>query len=193
MAGAVSLDGYLADDHDEVGPLFDWYSNGQTPVVVNGEETGFRTSPQSAAYLSEAWSRVGAVVIGRRLFDLTNGWNGKPAVGDRVFVVTHSVPQDWEYLGTAPFTFVTDGVAAAVAQAREYAGADRDVALNGGEVGGQALEAGLVDEVDMALVPVVFGSGRRFFGSAEGPVLLEDPAVVQGDRVTHLRYRVRGS
>lgn len=83
MASAVSLDGYLADGNDEVGPLFDWYSNGDSPVVVDGEKTEFRTSPQTAAYLSEAWSRVGTVIIGRRLFDLTNGWNGRPAVGDR--------------------------------------------------------------------------------------------------------------
>ncbi|GAA2007834.1 dihydrofolate reductase family protein [Catenulispora subtropica] len=193
MANAVSLDGFLADDQDGVGPLFDFYANGSVPVEAGDTSYGFRTSPATAAYLSECWSRVGAVIMGRTLFDTTNGWNGRPAVGDHVFVVTHSVPADWEYLDTAPFTFVTDGVASAIEQAKAFAGPDRDVAVNGGDVGGQAFGAGLIDEVDVALIPVVFGSGKRFFGSfADGPVLLDDPTtVIQGDRVTHLRYRVR--
>jgi dihydrofolate reductase len=84
-------------------------------------------------------------------------------------------------------------VQSAINQAKQVAGPDRDVALNGGDVGGQAFAAGLVDELDVALVPVVFGSGKRFFGSyAGGPALLDDPEpVVTADRVTHLRYRVR--
>jgi dihydrofolate reductase len=195
MADAVSLDGFLADEQDGVGPLHDFYFKGDTPVAgVNGEfHVSFKTSPTSARYLGDAWSRIGAMVIGRRLFDITNGWDGVPVAGDRVFVVTHSVPTDWEHYGKAPFTFVTDGVASAIAQAKELAGPDRDVSLNGGDVGGQAFAAGLVDELDIALVPVVFGSGKRFFGAyANGPVLLDDPEpVVASDRVTHLRYRVR--
>jgi dihydrofolate reductase len=195
MADAVSLDGFLADERDGVGPLHDFYFNGDTPIK-GGRDTfyvHFKTSPASARYLDAAWSRIGAMVIGRRLFDTTNGWQGEPVAGDRVFVVTHSVPTDWEFYGKAPFTFVTDGVESAIAQAKEVAGPDRDVALNGGDVGGQAFAAGLVDELDVALVPVVFGSGKRFFGSfAEGPVMLDDPEpVVTADRVTHLRYRVR--
>lgn len=195
MADAVSLDGFLADPQDGVGPLHDFYFNGDTPIK-GGRDTfyvHFKTSPTSARYLDGAWSRIGAMVIGRRLFDLTNGWNGVPVAGDRVFVVTHSAPTDWEFYGKAPFTFVTDGVHSAISQAKQVAGADRDVALNGGDVGGQAFAAGLVDELDVALVPVVFGAGKRFFGSyAGGPALLDDPEpVVTADRVTHLRYRVR--
>jgi dihydrofolate reductase len=129
-------------------------------------------------------------VIGRRLFDLTNGWNGRPAVGDAVFVVTHQAPADWPYPG-APFTFVTDGLPSAIAQARAFAGS-RDVALTGGNLTGQAIAAGLADELAVSLVPVVLGSGVRFFGDYAGPqVLLDNPLVVQGDRVTHLQYRVR--
>lgn len=195
MADAVSLDGFLADEQDDVGPLHDFYFSGDTPVtgVNQAFDVSFKTSATSARYLSEAWARIGAMVIGRRLFDITNGWNGAPVTGDRVFVVTHNVPTDWEFYGTAPFTFVTDGVASAIAQAKELAGPDRDVALNGGDVGGQAFAAGLVDELDIALVPMVFGTGKRFFGTyAGGPVLLDDPdPVVTADRVTHLRYRVR--
>ena len=153
----------------------------------------FATSAVSAGYIDEQWSRIGAMVIGRRLFDLTNGWNGVPVAGDRVFVVTHSVPTDWEFVDTAPFTFVTDGVQSAIAQAKAVAGPDRAVSLNGGDVGGQAFAAGLVDELDVALVPVVFGTGKRFFGELKDQVLLDDPVVVPGERVTHLRYKVRKS
>ncbi|WP_194913068.1 dihydrofolate reductase family protein [Catenulispora rubra] len=193
MADAVSLDGFLATADDQVGALHDFYFQGDTPITAGNRHMSFKASAVSAKYIGEQWSRIGAMVIGRRLFDLTNGWNGVPVAGDRVFVVTHSVPTDWEHLDTAPFTFVTDGVESAIAQAKEVAGPDRDVALNGGDVGGQAFAAGLVDEVDVALVPVVFGSGKRFFGEhfAEH-VLLDDPTVVvQGERVTHLHYMVR--
>jgi dihydrofolate reductase len=130
-------------------------------------------------------------VIGRRLFDLTNGRDGKPAAGEHVFVVTHQPPTDWEHAGTAPFTFV-DGVEQAIAAAKEFAG-DRDVDVAGGQVGGQALRLGLIDQVVVNLVPVVFGSGRPFFatGPLADPILLDNPSqVVRGDRVTHLVYDV---
>lgn len=191
MADAVSLDGFLATDDDQVGPLHDFYFEGGTPIDAGNRHVTFRTSAASAEYIGRQWSRIGAMVIGRRLFDITNGWDGVPVAGDRVFVVTHSAPTDWEFMGTAPFTFVTDGVANAIAQAKKVAGPDRDIALNGGDVGGQAFAAGLVDELDVALVPVVFGSGKRFLGGAEEQVLLDDPVVVPSERVTHLRYRVR--
>jgi dihydrofolate reductase len=191
MADAVSLDGFLAFDDDQVGPLHEFYFGGDTPITAGHQHMSFQTSAASARYIDEQWSRIGAMVIGRRLFDLTNGWHGVPVAGDRVFVVTHSVPTDWEYADSAPFTFVTDGVASAITQAKAVAGPDRIVSLNGGDVGGQAFAAGLVDELDVALVPVVFGSGKRFLGDHDGQVLLDDPVVVPGERVTHLRYRVR--
>lgn len=194
MADAVSLDGFFAALDDQVGPLHDFYFGGGTPVDAGNRHQAFKSSATSAKYLGEQWSRIGAMVIGRRLFDMTNGWNGVPVTGDRVFVVTHSVPTDWEFQDAAPFTFVTDGVESAIAQAKAVAGPDRDVALNGGDVGGQAFAAGLVDELDVALVPVVFGSGKRFFGEhLKERVLLDDPVVVPSERVTHLRYRVRKS
>ena len=119
-----------------------------------------------------------------------------PSVGEHVFVVTHEVPTAWvpsETLSAdeAPFTFVTTGVADAVARARELAG-DRVVAVCAGDVGGQAVAAGLVDEVAVDVAPVLLGAGKRYFGAAEIPEsLLEDPTAVEGDRVLHLRYRVR--
>jgi dihydrofolate reductase len=190
---SMSLDGFIADANDQAGPLFDWYNNGDVEVTGADPASGvFRTSQASADYLRAAWSAIGADVIGRRLFDLTNGWNGRPAVGDHVFVVTHRPPADWPF-PDAPFTFVTDGLHSALAQAQAVAG-DRDVSITPGNIAGQAFRAGLIDEVRIDLVPVVLGAGVRFFGDYAGsPFLLDDPQVVQGDRVTHLHYRVRKS
>jgi dihydrofolate reductase len=192
MQASMSLDGFIADPDDEVGPLFDWYENGDVAFTGADPNRVFHISAASAAYLREAWANCAAEVVGRRLFDLTNGWEGRPPVGEAVFVVTHQAPADWSY-PDAPFTFVTDGLHSAVAQAKAFAG-DRDVSLTPGNIGGQALAAGLVDEVRIDLVPVVLGAGIRFFGDYAGsPLLLENPSVVQGDRVTHLHYRLRKS
>jgi dihydrofolate reductase len=189
---SMSLDGYIADPSDAVGPLFDWYGNGEVEFTGADPDRVFHVSAASAGYLRRAWADVAAGVIGRRLFDLTNGWNGRPPVGEAVFVVTHRPPDDWGFPG-APFTFVTDGVASAVAQAKAFAG-DRHVSASPGTIAGQALAAGLVDEVRVDLVPVVFGAGVRYFGDYAGsPLLLENPEVVQGDRVLHLRYRLGAS
>jgi dihydrofolate reductase len=185
LAAVMSVDGYIADTEDDVGPLFDWYANGDVEFYGADPNRPFRTTQASADSIRPVWARIGATVIGRRLFDLTNGWNGVPAVGEHVFVVTHGAPTGWPF-PDAPFTFVTDGVASAIAQAKAFAGEERDVVVTAGEIGGQAFGAGLVDEVDIALAPVVFGD------FANGPVLLDNPQMVQGDRVTHLRYRVSG-
>ena len=191
MGAVVSLDGFIADDNDDVGPLFDWYGNGDVAWSFPGSDEEVRTTQASADFMRSLYRDEAAVVIGRRLFDLTNGWNGKPAAGEHVFVVTHQPPTDWEHADTAPFTFV-DGVEQAIAAAKEFAG-DRDVDLAAGQIGGQALKLGLVDQVVVNLVPVVFGSGRPFFatGALAEPLLLENPTtIVQGDRVTHLVYDV---
>jgi dihydrofolate reductase len=189
-AAAMSLDGFVADTSDEVGPLFDWYGNGDVEITGADPDRVFRVTAATAEYVREIWPSIGAAVIGRRLFDLTNGWDGKPAMGEAVFVVTHSKPSGWPY-PQAPYTFVTDGLASAIAQAKTFA-PNKNVALTGGNLTGQALAAGLVDELAVSLVPVVLGSGVRFFGEYAGPqVMLDNPRVVPGDRVTHLHYRVR--
>ena len=191
MGAAVSLDGFIADDHDGVGPLFDWYGNGDVAWSFPGTDDEARSTQASADFMRSHYRDVAAVVIGRRLFDLTNGWDGKPAAGEHVFVVTHEPPTNWEHANTAPFTFVRS-VEAAIGAAQEYAG-DRLVDVSGGQVGGQALRLGLIDQVVVNLVPVVFGSGRPFFatGPLADPVLLENPSrVISGDRVTHLVYDV---
>jgi dihydrofolate reductase len=192
VQATMSLDGFIAYPSGGVGPLFDWYGNGDVEVRGNDPDRVFKVSAASAEYLRSAWSNIGPGVIGRRLFDLTDGWRGVPPVGDAVFVVTHRVPTEWiETHPDAPFTFVTDGVASAIAKAQAVAG-DRVVSLNAGDMTGQALAAGLVDELRVDLVPVLLGTGVRYFGDFTGAErLLENPTVVQGDRVTHLHYRVR--
>jgi dihydrofolate reductase len=188
MGAAVSLDGFIADERDDPGPIFDWYENGSVATAPGDPERTFHLSPQSAAHLEAAWSRIGAGVIGRHLFDITNGWEGRPAAGDHVVVVTHEPPTNWPF-PDAPFTFVTTGVADAIAKAKELAGG-RDVTVSAGDIGGQALALGLVDEVQLDLTPVILGRGVRFWGDYGGAQLLfDDPEVVQGDRVLHLRYR----
>ena len=163
MGAVVSLDGFMADDNDGVGPLFDWLGNGDVAWSFPGSDGESRTTQASADFMLDLYGDMAANVIGRRVFDLTNGWNGKPAAGEHVFVVTHRPPTDWEYADTAPFTFV-DGVEKAIAAAKEFAG-DRVVDVAAGQIGGQALRLGLIDQVVVNVVPVVFGSGRPFFAT----------------------------
>jgi dihydrofolate reductase len=189
MHNVVSVDGFIADAHDEVGPLFDWYFNGD--IALNETSGGtMKVSQASARYVKPMWASIGTIVMGRHLFDLTNGWEGSPPAGEHVVVVSHRPkPEGWH--PEASYHFVDD-VAQAIAKAKELAGDDRIVAVAAGEVGGQAFALGLVDEVAMDVVPVVFGSGKRYFGSVDAQHLLEDPhTVIQGDRVLHLCYRVR--
>jgi dihydrofolate reductase len=167
--------------------LFDWYSNGDVPVPDDGPA---KVSQASADYIKPIWDKLGALVVGRHVFDITNGWEGNPPVGDHIVVVSHRPrPDGWH--PDAPFHFVDD-VTKAIEKAKELAGDDRNVGVAAGNVGGQAFELGLVDEVAMDVVPVVFGSGKRYFGSVDAEYLLDDPhTVIQGDRVLHLAFRVR--
>ncbi|RBY82485.1 hypothetical protein DQ238_04120 [Geodermatophilus sp. TF02-6] len=187
---AVSMDGCVGREDDMPGPLFDWYGNGDVEVTFSDEARVFRVTQATADFLRAEAPGMAAMVCGRRLFDLTNGWEGVPPNGEHVFVVTHRPADDWPYAGTAPFTFMPD-VRSAIEQAKAFAG-DRDVSVAPGDVAGQALQAGLIDRVVLNLVPVVLGSGRPFFG-AGGTVELafEDPQVVEGKRVTHLVYDLR--
>jgi dihydrofolate reductase len=191
MHNVVSVDGFIADHDDQVGPLFDWYGNGEHTLAADREGTTgqLRVSKASLEYVEPTWAAIGAMVVGRRLFDMTNGWEGRPPAGEHVVVVSHRPkPEGWH--PEASYFFVDD-VAAAVAKAKELAG-EGTVAVAAGDVGGQALALGLVDEVAMDVVPVVFGSGKRYFGSLDAQQLLDDPdVVIQGDRVLHLKYRVR--
>jgi len=148
-----------------------------------------RTSTPSADNLRDTIKDAGALLAGRRVFDFARGWDGSHPLDVPVFVVSHSVPAGWPR-PDVPFTFVTTGVADAVAAASAAAG-DKVVAVAGANVAQQCLNLGLLDEVHVDLVPVLLGRGIRFFDHLEdAPVMLDDPSVVEGRRVTHLRYRV---
>src|SRR5918998_276771 len=189
---AVSLDGFIAAGDDTVGPLFDWYNNGDVAVTFSDEERVFHTTAATADFLNATAPNMAAGVLGRRLFDMTNGWHGRPPNGEHAFVVTHEAPTGWAYRDTAPFTFVTDGVRSAIEQAKAFAG-DRDVSVTAGQIGGQALREGLIDQVVLNLVPAVLGTGRPFFGEGglAEPILFDDPRIVEGRRVTPLVYDLR--
>jgi dihydrofolate reductase len=198
MHAVASLDGYIADENDGVGPLFDWYFNGDRPIVDSDDEADFhggspfRVSAASADYVRGLWARQKVLIVGRHQFDLTNGWEGHPPASDHVVVVSHRPkPEDWH--PEAPYRFAAS-VEVGMAIAQELAG-DGEVGVGAGNIGGQALALGLIDFVAIDVVPVVFGRGKPYFGSiTDGPLMLGDPdVVIQGDRVLHLRYPVKHS
>ncbi|HTF48433.1 MAG TPA: dihydrofolate reductase [Pseudonocardia sp.] len=192
IQAVVSVDGYIAYPDDTVGPLFDWYFNGDTELSARASGWTFRVSRTSADYVQPFWDAIKVPVIGRHLFDTTNGWDGNPAAGDELVVVTHRpLPDEWlAHHPDAPF-HTADSVEAGIALAKKLAG-DGLVSVSAGDLGRQAFSAGLVDEVAMDVAPVVLGEKVRFFGSHAGTVLLDDPdQVVQGDRVLHLHYTVK--
>jgi dihydrofolate reductase len=205
VALTMSLDGFIAGAND--GPeqglgeggmrLFDWYFDGDTsiPQYQAAADRGvpvppFRLKTPSAAVFEELIDAGGAVVTGRRTYDITNGWGGNgPLPGLPLFVVTHHAP-DQVPRGESRYTFVTDGVESAIAQAAEAAG-DRYVSLMGASVPQQCLRAGLLDEIQIHLVPVLFGSGVRLFDHLGADhIELGLVKVVDAPGVTHLRYRV---
>jgi dihydrofolate reductase len=194
VGATVSLDGYIAGP-DETGfeHLFAWFDGGDVEFPSANPDVRFRLTEPDHRYLRDFVDGVGVFVVGRRLFDFTDGWGGTHPFTKPVVVVTHAVPEDWIAAHPdAPFTFVTDGLASAIEQARAIAG-DRNVVVTPGKITSQCLELGLLDEVSIDLVPVLLGSGVPFFEQLKAaPILLDGPSlVVQGERVTHLRYTIR--
>jgi dihydrofolate reductase len=185
----MSLDGFVAGPNGEVDQLFKWYFSGEEEVPFPGSNYVFKVSPASAERLRHAGEIVGAIVTGRRNFDGTHGWAGTPPLGVHHFVVTHRPPEDWVQPDW-PFTFVTDGVASAIAQAKQHAG-DKDVVISSASILQQGLRAGLVDEVTIDLAHVLLGRGLRLFENlGPEPIELENTGVVEGTGVTHLTFRV---
>jgi dihydrofolate reductase len=185
----MSLDGFIADPEDRPLELFDWYEAGEVSVPSGNENVKFDVDEASAGVLGELTEDVGVIVSGRRLFDIADGWSDSHPAGARVVVVTHEPPADaaerW------PNTTFVDGVEAAIAKAKEIAG-DKGVTIASPNIIQQALQLGLVDEVCVSLVPVLFGEGIPYFAKLDrGHVMLEDPVVVQGRRALHLRFPVR--
>jgi len=185
----MSLDGFIAEPDDGVGELFEWYEAGDTAVASHNDAISFTVDPAGAEVLRDLIEQTGVVVAGRHLFDLTDGWGDRHPAAERVVVVTHEPPADAS--SRWPNTTFVDGVEAAVRTAREIAG-DKDVTIASATITQQALDLGLVDEVCVSLVPVLFGEGIPYFATpAAGHLLLDDPVVVPGRRALHLRYPVR--
>lgn len=194
---SMSLDGFVAGPND--GPenglgdggerLFQWYSSGDTAFPLPGTDMVFRISRASAELLQEEWSNLGAMVAGRRMFDIAHAWGGRPPGGGPCFIVTHTPPQEWLKPGS-PFTFVTDGVESAIRQAKQAAG-DKNVSVSSASIAQQCIKAGLLDEIHIDLAPVLLGAGVRLFDHlGAGLVVLERTQVVEAPGVTHLRFRV---
>ncbi|HEV8575250.1 MAG TPA: dihydrofolate reductase family protein [Dehalococcoidia bacterium] len=196
---STSLDGFIAGPNDnpeqplgEGGErLFEWFFSGDTEFTMPSGTMTLKLSRESAQAAVDIFRGTGAIVSGRRSFDVANGWGGRHPIDAPIFVVTHNVPQDWiEQNKGAPFTFVTEGVETAVEQAQQAAG-DKIVGVGGASVAQQCLELGLLDEIYVQLVPVLLRGGVRLFDGlgAKAPEL-ETTRVIDAPGVTHLTYRV---
>ena len=191
---SVSLDGYISGpDESGFDLLFAWYDAGDHKFESTHPEIPFNLTEPDYRYLKDFVEGLGVLVVGRKLFDQVDGWGGTHPMDRPVVVVTHNVPGDWvKAHPDAPFTFVTDGVAAAIDAAMELAG-ERSIGVNAGKIASQCLELGLLDEVYLDLVPVILGGGTPYFETLGiGPIELDGPDIIEGTRVTHLRYVVRG-
>jgi dihydrofolate reductase len=189
---AVSVDGYIAGPADgreqPLGTggarLFEWYFSGDTPSRLY---PSFRLSQPSAEFFDEFAGRCGAVITGRRTYDVADGWQGNgPLPGAPLFVLTRHVPADVP-AGDPAYTFVTGGIAVAVSQARAAAGG-KDVSIMGSAGVRQALQEGLLDELILHLVPVLLGGGVRLLDGVKAD--LRCTRVVAAPGVTHLAYDV---
>jgi len=188
---SMSLDGYVADRNDGVAEVFDWYmGSGDVEIHTGGaDDMTFKVSPPSAEHIRGLTSELGAVLTGRRTFEVAHGWGGKHAWGP-AFVLTHQIPAGWPRPDSTVH-FVTDGIESAVKQAKAAA-AGKSVGVHGPDTIRQLLNAGLLDEISVDVAAVLLGSGVRLFDHLAGtPTVLGDPTVIQGVGVTHLRYPVR--
>ena len=188
---SMSLDGFVADRNDGVAEVFDWYM-GSGEVEFNtggGDPMTFRVSPPSAEHLQKLWSELGAVITGRRTFEVADGWGGNHAWGP-AFVVTHEIPDGWPRPNSTVH-FVPDGIESAVKQAKAAA-KGKNVAVHGADTIQQLLNAGLLDELCIDVAALLLGDGVRLFGDlAKTPAVLGNPTVTAGVGVTHLRYPVQ--
>jgi dihydrofolate reductase len=193
---SMSLDGFVAGPDDgKANPLgrhggehvFDWYFSGSEEV----RDPLFRPAPgANKDEVEKMFAESGAFIFGRRTYDITNGWNGRhPVNGVPTFVLTHAPPAEYPR-GPSNLTFVTDGIASAIGQARAVA-KGKDIKLGGASPGKQALAAGLCDEILIHLAPYLLGAGVRLFDALPRGVRLEKLSVSDGPFATHLRYRIR--
>lgn len=186
---STSLDGFIAGPDGDTGAvLHGWLTAGDTPSRIN---PSYKMSRPSAEFFDEGVGGTGAVIAGRRTYDVSDAWGGRgPMPGLPLFIVTHRVPE-MVPAGDPPYTFVTDGVEAAVEQARAAADG-KNVHLMGASIVQQSIRAGLLDELVISLVPVVLGRGVRLLdGLDPNDVKLDLMGVVDAPGVTHLTYRLR--
>lgn len=189
----MSLDGFIAGPNDGPrnplgdggGGLFEWWSAGSEPI---GPDDRFKPPARSREVVREMFD-CGAIITGRRTFDIARGWGGHHPVGAPFFLLTHHPPEQHVGPGTGG-RVVTDGIESALAQARAVAGA-RDIAVGAADVARQYLDAGLLDELHINLVPILLGGGVALFSRLDHPpVDLRCTRVVESDGVVHLRYAV---
>jgi dihydrofolate reductase len=192
---SMSLDGFVAGPDDgKAHPLgrhggehiFDWYSSGSESC----RDPIFRPAPgANRDEVERMFEESGAFIFGRRTYEIVNGWNGRhPVNGVPTFVLTHNPPSDFPR-GPSNLTFVTDGIASAIAKARAVAGG-KDIKLGGASPGKAALAAGLCDEILVHLAPYLVGGGVRLFDALPDGIQLEKLSVSDGPQATHLRFRV---
>lgn len=182
---SMSLDGFIALPSDDPGPLHDW-------VFRDAEATPYRRGGSTFSgdeILIESFDATGAVLMGRRTFDLAEEpWGEDPPFQVPVFVVTNRA-RDELVKGATTFTFVTDGLEAALERAQAAAG-EKNVGVMGADVAQQLLRAGRLDEMQIHLAPVVLGEGIRLFEEGAGPTGLELTRLIDAPGITHLRFRV---
>jgi dihydrofolate reductase len=191
---SMSLDGYVADPNDGVAEVFDWYFSGDVDISMpsTSSEMTFHVSAPSADHVRGLMAEAGAMLIGRRTFEVADGYGGQHPWDVPAFVATHHVPDGWPRPGSTVH-FVTDGIESAVARAKSAAD-PKSVFVHGAQTIQQCLDAGLLDEIHIDLAAVLLGAGVRLFDHlATTPVVLGNPTVVPGVGVTHLRYPVHTS
>jgi dihydrofolate reductase len=191
----MSLDGFVTAPNDqpgrglgEDGEILHYWVFGRRWTYENQEEVTREvgTSAGVDQQVMDELMGAGASVVGRRMYDITDGWGGTSPFGPCV-VVTHRVADRPD--PASGFEFV-DGVEAAVQRARQIAG-DKPIAIGGGAtVAQQALRGGLIDELQIHLAPVILGGGRTLFGALGTRLLLEPVRVLQSPFATHIHYRV---
>lgn len=207
VAITMSLDGYVAGlDQNESNPLGSggldlhaWFFPLKAFREMHGEEGG--DIDASSAVVEERLANVGATIMGRNMFgpvrgpwpdDSWRGWWGKnPPFHHPVFVLTHHPREPVEMQGGTVFYFVSDGIESALHQAKVAAGGG-DVGLGGGaSVVNQYLAAGLVDQIDVSIAPLILGAGERLFdGLNRGALKLKQIRAVEAPGVTHIKYDI---
>jgi dihydrofolate reductase len=169
--------------------LFGWMFGGEVAVPTANPDVTFHTPEPSARMIREVFGELGALIGGRRYFDLAGGWAGTHPAGVPTFIVTHNIPHGWPR-PNSNIRFVTDGLDSAVEAATTTA-ADKLVAIASPNIIQQLLNRGLLHAVHINLVPVLLGEGVPFFASlANAPVRFQGPEVIESNGVTHLTYRI---